>query len=448
MPVTSSPRGQSAPVAAGSPSVRSPSVGSPSNGALPKGSPSGDSRPNRPRSGKPLSPRKLTANRANAARSTGPKTAAGKARCARNAIRHGLSAQTDLLPGEDPEELLRLRASFEIAYPDATPVESATLARIVSLQWKLQRMARSGETMFREDHARQIDRWSDRREAHSHESRPRRHLHNMADPIPFPRDGSAIVADSATASARYGPQPIERLLMWESRLGGQLIAATRQYTQMQQLRLKAGPPPEPKETLASAMERMRAEKHPEPPPMISDRELVDLAECQMEVDDNYDLAEIRRNAAEQAARAVGSRSRPAEVEVLFPPDGHPFDPRRKDPPAGPHEVAAVCGQGKHLGATAPAQNRPTGVVGAAAEASAASAAPAAPAPSAVAGTTVSSASGGTAGGVLQNKPTAGPGIGIGFLRNRPTTATRPVQNKPTAIAPSIPGLPPRRPRPV
>ena len=36
-----------------------------------------------------LTPRRLAANRRNAARSTGPRTDAGKARVARNAIKHG-----------------------------------------------------------------------------------------------------------------------------------------------------------------------------------------------------------------------------------------------------------------------------------------------------------------------------------------------------------------------
>jgi hypothetical protein len=41
---------------------------------------------------------KIDANRRNATKSTGPKTAAGKARVSLNALKHGLSAQTMVLP--------------------------------------------------------------------------------------------------------------------------------------------------------------------------------------------------------------------------------------------------------------------------------------------------------------------------------------------------------------
>ena len=41
------------------------------------------------------------ANIENAQRSTGPRTEAGKAASSHNALKHGLTAQTVLLPGED-----------------------------------------------------------------------------------------------------------------------------------------------------------------------------------------------------------------------------------------------------------------------------------------------------------------------------------------------------------
>jgi hypothetical protein len=46
------------------------------------------------------SERQIAANRANAKRSTGPKTAAGKLRSSRNALKHGLSA-SGFLPMDD-----------------------------------------------------------------------------------------------------------------------------------------------------------------------------------------------------------------------------------------------------------------------------------------------------------------------------------------------------------
>ncbi len=47
-------------------------------------------------------PRQVEANRLNARKSTGPRTAAGKDRSRMNAVTHGLSARTLILPDEDP----------------------------------------------------------------------------------------------------------------------------------------------------------------------------------------------------------------------------------------------------------------------------------------------------------------------------------------------------------
>jgi len=61
---------------------------------------------------------KIEANRANARASTGPKTAPGRTRAARNALRHGLSLPVCSGPvlSEEVETLAR-----EIAGPDVTP---------------------------------------------------------------------------------------------------------------------------------------------------------------------------------------------------------------------------------------------------------------------------------------------------------------------------------------
>jgi hypothetical protein len=83
--------------------------------------------------------RQLAANRRNARRSTGPRSAAGKAISARNAVRHGLLAQTVLLPGEDPDELDALRdAIIERLEPDGA-IELVLTDTIVGLAWRLRR---------------------------------------------------------------------------------------------------------------------------------------------------------------------------------------------------------------------------------------------------------------------------------------------------------------------
>ena len=46
----------------------------------------------------------IEANRRNAQSSTGPRTEAGKERSSRNAVRHGLTAETVIEPLEDAED--------------------------------------------------------------------------------------------------------------------------------------------------------------------------------------------------------------------------------------------------------------------------------------------------------------------------------------------------------
>ncbi len=50
------------------------------------------------------SARQIAANRRNAAKSTGPKSAKGKERSRRNALRHGLTAETVINALEDAED--------------------------------------------------------------------------------------------------------------------------------------------------------------------------------------------------------------------------------------------------------------------------------------------------------------------------------------------------------
>ena len=51
--------------------------------------------------------RRAATNRANSAHSTGPRTESGKQRSSQNALSHGLTARTAVLPTEDPDTYQR-----------------------------------------------------------------------------------------------------------------------------------------------------------------------------------------------------------------------------------------------------------------------------------------------------------------------------------------------------
>jgi hypothetical protein len=80
---------------------------------------------------------KIRANRANARASTGPKTPAGRARSARNALRHALSLPVSS-NGRGSEEVEKL--ALEIAGPDADAEILVLARRVAEAQSKLRRV--------------------------------------------------------------------------------------------------------------------------------------------------------------------------------------------------------------------------------------------------------------------------------------------------------------------
>jgi hypothetical protein len=106
--------------------------------------------------------RQIQANRRNALASTGPTTPAGKDRSRRNAIRHGLSAETVITAVEDIEDYCAFEASVISDYDATTAVERELVLRLASLLWRLRR-ATSIETGLLQIHAersRESDRTS------------------------------------------------------------------------------------------------------------------------------------------------------------------------------------------------------------------------------------------------------------------------------------------------
>lgn len=89
---------------------------------------------------RPLSDKQLAARRANAAKSTGPKTPQGKARSSKNALKHGLFAQTALLDFEPSEEFVALRDSYLAEYQPEGPTETHFVMEMANAQWRLRRI--------------------------------------------------------------------------------------------------------------------------------------------------------------------------------------------------------------------------------------------------------------------------------------------------------------------
>jgi hypothetical protein len=79
-------------------------------------------------------------NRANAQHSTGPRSDAGKQRSALNALTHGLTARTAVLPSEDPAAYQQHRRQFLAEYRPATPTETQLVHELADTAWRLNRV--------------------------------------------------------------------------------------------------------------------------------------------------------------------------------------------------------------------------------------------------------------------------------------------------------------------
>ncbi|MGA2498005.1 MAG: hypothetical protein ABSH20_09700, partial [Tepidisphaeraceae bacterium] len=93
-----------------------------------------------PRTTDSASAARTAANRLNALKSTGPRTAAGKAKSALNALKHGLTAQSPLLPTENPADY-NLFAEGYLEELNLQAVEQFNLAQqLILTSWKLNRI--------------------------------------------------------------------------------------------------------------------------------------------------------------------------------------------------------------------------------------------------------------------------------------------------------------------
>ena len=74
--------------------------------------------------------KQIEANRRNAENSTGPRSEAGKQRSSRNAVRHGLTAETVIEPLEDAEDYAAFEEAIAASFDPETAVERELILRL------------------------------------------------------------------------------------------------------------------------------------------------------------------------------------------------------------------------------------------------------------------------------------------------------------------------------
>jgi len=88
------------------------------------------------------SPAQINANQANAQLSTGPRTAAGKARVAQNAVRHGLTARHLVIRDDEQEAFATLHQSLLEDLDPQGALETIAFHELLHAAWNLQRFSR------------------------------------------------------------------------------------------------------------------------------------------------------------------------------------------------------------------------------------------------------------------------------------------------------------------
>jgi hypothetical protein len=155
----------------------------------------------------------IVANRRNSLRSTGPRTAAGRAAVAKNALRHGLTgSRAILLPDERPADFMAFAVALRADLAPQGALEEVFAARVIGSAWRLRRALRVEAGIFGE-HAT---------------------YHGQIEL------GHAFVRDGTGA----GSEAFARLSRYESALERGLIAALHELQRLQAVRTgrEATPP--------------------------------------------------------------------------------------------------------------------------------------------------------------------------------------------------------------
>ena len=140
------------------------------------------------------SEKQLAANRANAKRSTGPRGPEGKARSRLNSRKHGLTAKTLIIVGENADDFDQLRAELTDEQDPQSALECELVERLAGILWRLRRVP-FFEAAILEARHRQVSRARSLNDRVSEEPRETGSDRNAS---PF---GLALINDAGSSDA-------------------------------------------------------------------------------------------------------------------------------------------------------------------------------------------------------------------------------------------------------
>src|SRR4051812_34034979 len=176
--------------------------------------------------------KQIEANRRNACRSTGPTTADGKLRSRRNAVRHGLTAETIIGALEDADDYKAFEAAVTADYDAQSAVERELVLRLASLLWRIRR-ATTMETGLFEIQARHVLAFRKSRDAqqnlirrlfgptnldHEDVELDSEHIAQSANSRPYADHCSTDLAQCYLRLANLPSYPLDRLSRYEAAL--------------------------------------------------------------------------------------------------------------------------------------------------------------------------------------------------------------------------------------
>ena len=82
----------------------------------------------------------IEANRRNSLKSTGPRTPEGKAVSRFNALKTGIHAQSQVIPGENAADLEELTADYYDQFPPSSATERFLVDTLIASEWRLRRL--------------------------------------------------------------------------------------------------------------------------------------------------------------------------------------------------------------------------------------------------------------------------------------------------------------------